>query len=733
MPPAIRRLRSVPPAWIAAVVLLIAFAAYYWQVIFGGRLVSASDLLYARYLPFALGAPSGFTPSNPALTDSVVSLAPAMTFVRDSLSSGQLPLWNPYTEFGMPFFAQSQWGLLSPLQAPFLVPGSVYTIYTAQTLVGMLKIAVAGSGGYLLGRRLALTRAAAVFAALAWALGGYTTAWLSMPASAVTVLLPWICVAFEQVLRGARPWLAAAGLALVMACTVAGGHPEALVYTFAAAAIYAITRMVQERASLRTEWRPRLGATAAAVVLAVGMSAVILIPAVELLRHSVDSSLRAVEEKPTFMTWNSLLQVFLPSHFGGPAARGPFYSAFAAPWYAGAVTAVAAILALVLRDRRITPFALMAVATVVIGMNTWPWRQIEDAVQLLGAMPKSAPLVMWAFALSFGGAIGVDRLGRSVATWTSRPWVSQAVPAALGVVLFVELYHWGHNYNPRVPRSTVAVAQPSALAGLPKGGGAPRTLFLGHTLPFLLPMGYRQPEVRSYGQPTRSNYDGFMRIVVTNLAGVLNPSEIGYPVTNVRPNTIQALAAANTRYVAFSDGEWNLKGLKQVAGGALNVFENPRALPRAFVASSYVVEPSENRALARVADPHFDPLQQVVVDRAPPGVSAAPVPATASAQITRYRNDHVDLHASADHPALVVLSDSQYPGWQAHVDGKSAHIYKVDGLFRGVAIPAGRHTVSFDFHPRSIEIGALISLVSLLLTGCLALFGGRRSLGRHGG
>ena len=51
------------------------------------------------------------------------------------------------------------------------------------------------------------------------------------------------------------------------------------------------------------------------------------------------------------------------------------------------------------------------------------------------------------------------------------------------------------------------------------------------------------------------------------------------------------------------------------------------------------------------------------------------------------------VEASAGRPSLLVLTDSWAPGWKAKVDGRDADVQRVDYLIRGVAVPAGRHTV----------------------------------------
>lgn len=106
-------------------------------------------------------------------------------------------------------------------------------------------------------------------------------------------------------------------------------------------------------------------------------------------------------------------------------------------------------------------------------------------------------------------------------------------------------------------------------------------------------------------------------------------------------------------------------------------------------------------------------------------------------KITRYENDLVDLTVTTSAPGMLVLTDSNYPGWTATVDGKDARIYSAQGYFRGVTVPAGRHRVRFEFHPTSVYYGALVSLLSLGAFGAaLVVFRKRlfaRGEGERGG
>ena len=63
-----------------------------------------------------------------------------------------------------------------------------------------------------------------------------------------------------------------------------------------------------------------------------------------------------------------------------------------------------------------------------------------------------------------------------------------------------------------------------------------------------------------------------------------------------------------------------------------------------------------------------------------------------------------------------MLADSYDPGWQARVNGKRAPILRVNGLFRGLYLPEGAHTVVFTYTPASVTIGLLVTGASLLIT-----------------
>ncbi len=108
----------------------------------------------------------------------------------------------------------------------------------------------------------------------------------------------------------------------------------------------------------------------------------------------------------------------------------------------------------------------------------------------------------------------------------------------------------------------------------------------------------------------------------------------------------------------------------------------------------------------------LDLTRQAVVERP---VRVDPTAAGAgSATVTRRGNTEVVVRTSATGRSLLVLADPYYPGWRATVDGKPASIVPTDRAFRGVEVPAGAHTVRFQFVNPRLRYGLLLTGLTVL-------------------
>ena len=142
-----------------------------------------------------------------------------------------------------------------------------------------------------------------------------------------------------------------------------------------------------------------------------------------------------------------------------------------------------------------------------------------------------------------------------------------------------------------------------------------------------------------------------------------------------------------------------------MAGPKAWVYRMEHVAPRATI---------ESRVQIADADEYIDegkfpsnmPSTDVMVDsddnlsqKYPASLAAKP----GKADIVGWRPDRVEIKVDTAAPGILTLHDPWYPGWEVEVDGQSKPVLRTDILFRGVEIPAGRHTVVFAYRPLSAQ------------------------------
>jgi hypothetical protein len=130
--------------------------------------------------------------------------------------------------------------------------------------------------------------------------------------------------------------------------------------------------------------------------------------------------------------------------------------------------------------------------------------------------------------------------------------------------------------------------------------------------------------------------------------------------------------------------------------------------------------------LPLLASPSFDPLATSYVEGAPPTPAPDAPTRGGPATIVIDGEREVVVEATLDAPGFVVLADTAYPGWRATVDDQSTRILVTNHLFRGVAVPPGRHRVRFVYAPWTVPAGIALSAVGVVTFLALATWGGRK-------
>jgi hypothetical protein len=91
--------------------------------------------------------------------------------------------------------------------------------------------------------------------------------------------------------------------------------------------------------------------------------------------------------------------------------------------------------------------------------------------------------------------------------------------------------------------------------------------------------------------------------------------------------------------------------------------------------------------------------------------------------LTSYEPNMLTYTSELSSDRIAVFSEIYYRyGWQAYIDENPAEHFRTDYVLRGMALPAGKHTITFRFEPRSYKTGNKVSMTgSLVLLALLAL------------
>ncbi|HMU10376.1 MAG TPA: YfhO family protein [Ferruginibacter sp.] len=120
----------------------------------------------------------------------------------------------------------------------------------------------------------------------------------------------------------------------------------------------------------------------------------------------------------------------------------------------------------------------------------------------------------------------------------------------------------------------------------------------------------------------------------------------------------------------------------------------------------------------------FDPAQVAFVDeRFKTAVPFTPVyDSAAYIKLAANNTDEMKYEFNAAANQFAVFSEVYYPhGWKAYIDGKETPYCKTNYALRGLAIPAGKHTIDFVFDPESVKKGEQVARYTNIISVLVVL------------
>jgi hypothetical protein len=157
--------------------------------------------------------------------------------------------------------------------------------------------------------------------------------------------------------------------------------------------------------------------------------------------------------------------------------------------------------------------------------------------------------------------------------------------------------------------------------------------------------------------------------------------------------------------------------------GQVAVIEFTGALPRARLYGNWQVNTNDTDNLKNLTDINFDPWKTVLISTPEKDLPAvATNDNSGTVEFKDYAPKHFTLNANATTPSVLLVNDKYDPSWKVSVDGKPADLLRCNFYMRGVSVPAGQHTVVFDYTlPNTPLYVTLAGLVMAVLLGAFLL------------
>lgn len=689
-------------------------------------------------------------------------------FAFDELRHGRLPLWIPCVDSGYPYQADPQSAFFYPPGlfnlALHLIGGAEHFPLVALEWESTLHLLLASVCMYVFLRGETRRRSAALVGAIAFGFGGYLTGYPILQ-MAIVESAAWMPLALwgarRLAVRGDRRSITFT--ATPLALSILAGHPQTFTFIFYVVTIY----FVYCAWRARTPWRGAAIRLVGTFGLAIALSAVQLLPVLEYARLSTRAALSfnaagtgfplsdiiqfavtgavshwqplyigviplvlvglslGVRRRDTAFWWlialaglalsfGSNLAVFDPMYWLAPGYqvfRGQERHALIVGLGLSVLAAYGGDAVLRSMSRRARGWLraevrwlsvglmFLVIALLVVAYLSW---QGLDASGI-AALPNRIALALLALAASLG----------TLAWRSSRTARKLWLPMALVVITGFDLatanreVNWVAPYDPFPPQRAVEAVRADAAQSIFRIHNEQR--LPGHSLCMS-----GLDEIGGITPLRVGNYGRFVESV---------PREVRWQLLNVRyVVTWRGTLSDRTGQPVDATRLWQ----EGEGGDTIYVYRLNWDDPRAWVVHRVDVNPDRDSIFAALAEPGFDPQQLAYTRSAVPteaGTGSEPV------SVVAIEPSYLSFATQLNTPGLLVVSEVNYPGWIAIVNGEEMPIVEVDGVLRGVVLPAGPARVEFVYRPMSLIVGGALSAIGLALW--LGLMLSRRS--RQGG
>ena len=761
-------MKIIKKIWSVLFIVLFWFI-FAFPYLFQNLTVFPSTYLVNFFSPW--NAYPGFASpvKNGAMPDIISQIYPWKVFTIQTLKSGQIPFWNPYSFSGTLHLSNYQSAVLTPFNLLFFI----LPFLTAWNFLVLLQPLLAGIFMYLYVRSLKLPNFACLISSISFMFCGFLTTWMGYATLGYAILyLPLALFAIEKYFEtNHHKYLFL--LSLTFPLSFFSGHFQISIYF----AVLVFTYIIFKSLISRNKKYLIFGL----VYFFIGILFTLpqVLPSIEAYLQSLRSSIFI---KAEIIPWGYLPTFLAPDFYGNPVTRNDWFGHYA-EWngYIGLIPLMLGFysLKLIKKNKYILYFLIISIITILLSFQS-PFINflVFLKIPVISTSAASRIIVIFSFSFAVMAGFGFEKLFddirqkkiKSIFSWLI---IFAIIFASLWAIIFLKLFlpldkiivarqnlilptviffsasvvilisllkvHFLKNFPaiflplilillvafdmyrfvtkwmPQDPQNLVYPKIPIA-SEFSKLSGYDRFLSnLGGeaTIYYKLPSleGYDAVYNQRYGEFISSLNDG--KVGESARSVVLFPKEGFYA-----PQSINLL---NVKYVIYKKADdhaswtfpfWSYKDgtFKLIYDDeSYQILENEDVFPRAFFVDKFQIATESQTIINKMFN---SDLQKEVILEENPGQK---ITGTGEAEIISYTPDKVSIQATTNGNSLLFLSDSFSKDWTAKIDGNVTKIYRADYDFRAIFVPKGKHEIVFEYDPTSFKWGFLLAILGFIL------------------
>ena len=703
--------------------------------------------------------------------DAIIHGLSVLSYHKEVLEGKSSLLWSDLIYGGHPLHAETQFAFFSPLN---IIVAFAFPPILGQNIYHWLSLILTGLGVIALCRKLGLSAKACVFASIAVPFSSF---WLqaqtNITISGALALIPWAMWSFEKWLEKPSQYLP---LTIMMVLLVCSGYPQILHGTaiYMAVSLISFVLTNRDRSHIKLFYKQYIGYGLLAVIFCIGISAVQLLPLLELTGLSnrkvgVDlinippswvyngllfSPVRITQES-YFAVLGSTLTCILASFIilvkSSARIKGHIFSTFilfnlglglGSPLYKGLLETN---IPMGIDFFRITgPYFGMA----VIGLCVMAATAIDkfDQIQISSKWTKIKIIILiifWGLVLKFYHMVETPMLQYVVSgtmvigaivfiRYNCQRFFIYLVLALLAIeVIWIKSHILAFYDNSllRMPKSVEIIKSKADYSDYKT-----HDLTINSALMMRFPP---QPNldlnmlimINSMSASTNvlwdiASFNGAHALSLARRVMIEQQVRDEILIENTGQTGQRLIDYLSIKYVStksVAKGS-SLENIYRDDSKYLKVVENTAARPKFQTFTSYSFVNSTEDALLAVQN--IGPSKLIIEvpdDKNYSAIGNFDASSTKNnpgaiqfvpelVSATNYR-----FSITATEPGYFFIADANYPGWRSTIDGKDAQVFSAQILGKAVKIPKGKHELHIFFRSESFIVGLIVSIASLLL------------------